>query len=496
MPQVQSPSRTTHCDSAGDHAALYHHETPRSNVSAFLLKGDTLSQSTPASRLVGHWFDEKQQIPERLLERAKACLLDALGCGLFGYTQPWGEIMAAEAFADGSSGRCTVLGARDTVAPAQAALCNGTSIHGFELDDLLPASIIHPGTVIIPAALAMSEASNASGAALLRSIVAGYESMARLSLAIGMEPSHRGFHKTAVVGPVAAAIACSVAAGLTPQQAMWTAGLACSTSSGIKAFAAGSGGGMVKRMHGGHAAESGVRTSRLAARGFTGPSAAIDGRFGLLEVFAGESAEPHHLTEGLGEQWALDGLWVKVYPICGWIQGVAQLLTQLRAGAPLPLDRVEKVVVGTSAFAVRNNANASPTDTMEAQYSIPYCAAVALTGDPAEPREYGEASFRDPERLALARRVTLEVDPESEAVYPARFGSSVELHLRNGEVRKGATLDPHGTAADPCSADELVAKFRRLAGESAPFVDSDAVVSAVSRLQRLESVRELTALLR
>ena len=329
------------------------------------MKSETLPSAGLALRLIEHWHDERNVIPQRVLERARQCLLDALGCGLFGFTQLWGQIMSAEIYSDGSSGPCTVLGSGETVAPAHAALCNGTSIHGFELDDLLPASIVHPGTVIVPAVLAAAEASNASGAMLLRGIVAGYESMSRLSLAIGMEPSHRGFHKTAVVGPVAAAIACGVVSGLTAEETVCAAALACSTSSGIKAFAGGSGGGMVKRMHGGRAAEAGVRMSRLASRGFTGPRAAIDGHFGLLDVFAGKSAEPQLLIEGLAEQWAMDGLWVKVYPICGWIQGVVQLLVSMRGDAPVPLDRVEKVIVGTSAFAVKNNANPTPSDTMK-----------------------------------------------------------------------------------------------------------------------------------
>ena len=89
--------------------------------------------------------------------------------------------------------------------------------------------------------------------------------------------------------------------GLSSEQMICAAGLACSTASGIKSFAGGSGGGMVKRMHAGRAAEAGVRMSRLAQRGFTGPRAAIDGRYGLLEVYAGESAEPQRLCEGLGE---------------------------------------------------------------------------------------------------------------------------------------------------------------------------------------------------
>jgi 2-methylcitrate dehydratase PrpD len=460
------------------------------------MKNEALPSASHALRLIEYWHSPTLRIPPAIVERAKHCVLDALGCGLFGYGQPWGQIMASEIESDDSAGPCTVLGSSRTVAAPQAALCNGTSIHGFELDDLLPASIVHPGTIIVPAVLAAAEASNASGMTVLRGIVAGYESMSRLSLGLGLEPSHRGFHKTSVVGPVAAAIACGVVSGLTSEQMICAAGLACSTSSGIKSFAGGSGGGMVKRMHAGRAAEAGVRMSRLAQRGFTGPRAAIDGRYGLLEVYAGQSAEPQRLSEGLGEVWAMDGLWVKVYPVCGWIQGVVQLLTGMRGPVPLPLDRIKKVVVGTSAFAVKNNANPAPSDTMEAQYSIPYCAGVALTGEPADPSEFAAPAIHDSERHAFAGRVELRVDPESEAVYPARFGSRVELHFSNGQVKTAATLDPHGTAADPCSEPELIAKFKRLAAHSSRRIDTSAIVETVSGVDTLQSIRELTALLR
>jgi 2-methylcitrate dehydratase PrpD len=449
----------------------------------------------PALRLIDFWFSS-QPVPPRLIARAKYCLLDALGCAFFGAGQPWGRIMADEIHDDGCDGPCTVLGSGRAAPAAQAALCNGTAIHGFELDDLLPASIVHPGTVIVPAVLAAAEASNASGMTLLRGIVAGYEAMSRLSLALGLEPSHRGFHKTSVVGPVAAAIASGVVMGLSSDQLVCAAGLACSTASGIKSFAGGSGGGMVKRMHAGRAAEAGVRMSRLAQRGFTGPRAAIDGHYGLLEVFAGESAEPNRLTDGLGESWAMDGLWVKVYPICGWIQGVVQLLSAMRGAAPIALQDVEKVVVGTAAFGVKNNANRAPSDTMEAQYSIPYCCAVALAGDAADPNEFCTPAIADPVRRAFAHRVDLRVDDESEAVYPARFGSRVQLYLRNGEVKEAATLDPHGTAADPCTDDELIAKFTRLSALSNSRIDARAVVDAVSHLDTAGSIERLQRLLR
>ena len=435
-------------------------------------------------------------LPRSVMEQAKWCVLDGVACGLFGATQSWAQIMGQAIAAERPQGPCTMLGHAQTVAAPAAALVNGTALHGFELDDLIPAAIVHPGCVVVPAALAAAEAADASGDRLLRGIIAGYEASARLSTALGLEPSHRGFHKTAVVGPVAAAIAAGVAGGLSAAELSAAVGLACSCASGIKAFANGSGGGMVKRMHAGRAAEAGVRMAQLASRGFSGPRAAIDGRFGLLEVFGGESARAGPLAEGLGEHWAVNDVWVKVYPICGWIQGVVQVLQALRGPEPVDESCVRKVTVGTSKFAVTYNGNVAPQDTMEAQYSIPYCVAVALMRDPRDPAAFAADAIADGAWCAIAKRVDLYVDPQSEAMYPAHFGCRVQLHLATGEVREDALIDAHGTAADPCTEDERMAKFRRLAS----FVSSPGklrgFLNALSHLECIGSTRALTRLLR
>ncbi|MGH8663992.1 MAG: MmgE/PrpD family protein, partial [Burkholderiales bacterium] len=117
----------------------------------------------------------QRPLPPAAAAQAKRCLLDNLGCGLFGASQPWSRIMREEIAADAASGECTVFGGERTTAAVAAALANGTAIHGFELDDLVPAAIVHPGTVIVPAVLATAEAARASGERMLAAIVAGYE---------------------------------------------------------------------------------------------------------------------------------------------------------------------------------------------------------------------------------------------------------------------------------------------------------------------------------
>jgi 2-methylcitrate dehydratase PrpD len=435
-------------------------------------------------------------IPAQAIANARRCLLDAIGCGLFGASQPWSRIMAAQLLAEQSQGASTVFGHATPLSAPAAALANGTAIHGFELDDLLPAAIIHPGTVVIPALLAVAEHVDARGDALLRAIAIGYEVTSRISIAMGQEVSHQGFHKTSVVGPVASAIACASLLRLPEAQISCAAGIAASMASGVKAYVTTGGGGMVKRMHAGWAAQSAVRAVLLAREGFTGPPGAIDTRYGLLDAFGGKAADPARLGAGLGESWAINSVWVKVYPMCGWIQGVAQLLTAMRGKQPLRADDIKKITVGTSRFAVNGNSNPAPADTMDAQYSIPYCAGLALTADPGDPRAFEPAVFTQPVYRELAQRVSVVADEDCEAVYPARFGSRVTLELANGETRQALTLDPHGTPADPCTADEIAAKFKRLAALSPLPVNAGAIADTVAALDGRHGVRVLSRVLR
>ncbi|TPQ40944.1 MmgE/PrpD family protein [Cupriavidus pinatubonensis] len=456
----------------------------------------TLQEPAPghARHLIAYLHGVGEETPGHTIEKARWCLLDAIGCALLGVRQPWGKIMAEEVVADTSRGFSTILGGAAEVAPSQAALCNGTAMHGFELDDLLSAALIHPGAVIVPAVLAAGEAVDAPGEQILRAIVAGYEATGRISMALGTEPSQRGFHKTSVVGPVSGALAAGVAMQLSLDHLLSAAGLACSCASGVKNFAMGSA-GMVKRMHAGRAAEAGVRMAMLASRGFTAPPAAIDGKFGLLDAFGGGKARPKLLDAGLGSGWAIDDVWVKVFPICGWIQGVVQLLLAMREEAGINARQVGKIVVATSAFAVENNANADISDAMDAQYSIPYCAALALTGDPGDPMAFGPEAIRDPLRASIANRVELVVDPVAEQVYPRQFACRVEVHLKNGEVHSAATRDAHGTPGDPCDEAEKIAKFNRLVRLSELQISAQEVVDSVCRLETLPSIRMLTRLL-
>jgi 2-methylcitrate dehydratase PrpD len=445
-------------------------------------------------------------VPPDVAERATTCLMDALGCGVFGSGQEWSCILADEMIADGSAGHSTVIGRAEPLAAPAAALCNGTAIHGFELDDLIAESITHPAACVIPAAIAAAESTDAPGGRLVEAIIVGYEVMHRVGLALGVEPAQRGFHKTSLVGPVACAAAAGKVLGLPLDRLLSAVGIACSAASGIKSFAAGRGGGMVKRLHLGRAAEAGVRAAQLASRGFAGPPFALDSRFGLMEVYGGAGALPERMSQGLmgqdlmgkdlGEAWALRDVWFKVYPICGWIQSVVQLAVEQRGPRPLTPQEVKSVRVGVSRYAAQNNGEPAPVDTMGAQYSIPYCAAVALTGDPRDPARFSNEAVNDPAMRALAAKVEIVIDPAVEAVYPAKFGASFTLIRADGSASERTVLECRGTPSDPCSRQELTDKFHLLAGSRLSADAVSTLAAMIPRAADLASVRELTRLLR
>jgi 2-methylcitrate dehydratase PrpD len=435
------------------------------------------------------------QIPERIIEKSKDCLIDALGCTVFGSQQVWSKILQSEVLNDDSNARATIIGTSYKTSTTGAALCNGTAAHGFELDDLIDEPIVHPGAIIIPAALAAAEVSKASGARVLLGIITGYEIMGRIGLALGVSPAHLGFHKTTLAGPVGAAVAVSVIMNLSRDQLFSAVGLACSTSSGIKTFATGDGGGMMKRLHAGRAAESGVRMAQLAAKNFTAPPYALDSKFGLIEVFGGTTANAEYLSQSLGSEWMMDKIFVKVYSCCSWIQAAIQQIVTLRGPVPLKPSDVLKIRIGVCAYARINNGEPAPIDTMGAQYSFPYCAALALCADPANPSMYSDQALNDPDRRKLAQQVEMFVDPQMEAAYPKHYGSRVEIYLKNGKVLHSTLLDPHGMPADPFSRGERDHKFSRLTSGILPTPNNVQILQILQHCENLRNLDELMSLL-
>jgi 2-methylcitrate dehydratase PrpD len=452
-------------------------------------------EASHATRLIDRLIGLRTvELPVALKQSAKLALLDGIGCAIFGAQFDWAKVTASVAL-DAGDGAVTVLGSGRNAAPVAAALANGTAIHSFELDDVILGSLTHAGAAVIPAALAAAQVSGSSAAALLAGIVAGYELDARLGAALGTAPIALGFHTTSVAGPLAAALAACVVAGASSDTTASALGIAASTSSGLKAFQQGTG-GMVKRLHGGLGASNGVLAWQLASRGFSGPRQGIDGHFGVMAVFGGDSRNDELLSRGLGEEWAIVRNWIKAFPCCALIHTAAEALERIKADSRLSPDDIAAVRVGTSRRCVIQNNDMDPQEPMTAQYSIPFNAALALTGDARDPNAFLPPQLQAPALRNMMKRVELYVDEEVDAAYPNQFGAKVSVATNDGRRFERTVWDAHGTPADPCSAEEIRAKFRKLAAARIPAEAIEAIVAAVDELDQVASLDRLTAALR
>jgi len=434
----------------------------------------------------------RRELTPGLADAAAARLMDTLGCALYGGGQEWTQILLKTA--GNCPGKATAFGGKATLTAEAAALCNGTAAHGFELDDLLTEALAHPGAVVVPAVLALAEEEGIGGRQMLKALVAGYEVMGRLGRALGPQASGRGWHLTSVAGPAASAAAAGVLLGFDANKISNVVGIACASAGGNKSFTGS--GGMVKRLHAGLAARAGVMAARLAASGFTGPSGALDGQFGLLDVVAGSFKRPALLSENLGETFEALHTTVKIYPCCAVLQSTLQAVLSLRREHGLRADNFETIKVGSSERAVTQNNERAPADIMAAQYSLPFCAALALQADPEDPRLYSTPALTDPALHALMNKITMFVDDRMHAAYPQSMGARVVAVLKDRRQIEAEVVDAHGTARAPCSGAELEAKFKRLAGLAIGPQGADRVLQAIAKLKQGEAVRALSEALR
>src|ERR1700677_987416 len=126
-------------------------------------------------------FDD---LPREVVSKAKLCVLDTLGCCIFGASLEPLRKLTDMAASEGCAGRATVFGNALRTSPGLAALVNGTSAHAFQLDEIHLESTLHPGSLALPAGFAVAEGlPSISGQDLLAAIVASYEVGIRVGLA-------------------------------------------------------------------------------------------------------------------------------------------------------------------------------------------------------------------------------------------------------------------------------------------------------------------------
>jgi 2-methylcitrate dehydratase PrpD len=315
-------------------------------------------------------------------------------------------------------------------------------------------------------------------------------------LSLALDPvAHydRGFHPTATCGAFGAAAAAGRLLGLDPEGYANAFGIVLSMSAGSMQYL--ENGAWTKRSHVGHAAMCGLIGATLAREGYKGAAEAIEGKWGFLHAYA-PAADTAKAVEGLGHRWETLKIAVKPYPSCRYGHASIDGILALAREHGIKAEEVQEVSVGLSEPGWKlignpERAKQSPKSVVDGQFSMAFCAAVALKSGGLAWDDYAR-HLGDPATLVLCKRVRTHVDPKVQADFPAEMSGSVRIKTARGAFETYVRA-PKGEPANFLSAVELRAKFDGLTG---PYLSARRRDELAEALLALEQAKDIGALLR
>jgi 2-methylcitrate dehydratase PrpD len=436
-------------------------------------------------------FIVKGAVPEEARTRALTAFKDTAGVIIAGSTEPAATAAQSVAVEEGT-GRCRVFGTSLQTSAGFAAFCNGIAAHALDYDDMCFVSLAHPSCALVPAALATGELTHASGAALLDAYVIGFELECRLGNV--MNPRHyhqRGWHCTSSIGTLGAAAAAARVLGLDAYACQHALGIAASSACGLKENI----GTMVKPLHAGMAARSGVMAARLAQRGFTASPHAIDGPQGYLAAMDSERPSLDFAVADLGLRWEIveTGVTVKLYPSCAATHPPLDALIALQRREGFTAEQVQAVEVEVDSMTPRLLIHPDPATGLEAKFSMPFCAAAALVYQRLGIDTFDVEHIQNPAIQNLMSRVTLRANDAFDRAAPLSQ-AHVTVRLRDGRTVTQSADGARGYPGRLTDA-ELATKFDGCVSRTLAPAAAQSAWTALMAFDRMSDVGELAALL-
>jgi 2-methylcitrate dehydratase PrpD len=437
-----------------------------------------------------------KSIPSEVVSHVKLCIIDSLGCALFGSTLPWGKIITSFAKEMGK-GKGALLWVDGTEVPStNAPLANGTLIHSFEMDDLHRVGVIHPGAEAIPAADALiRRAGKVDGKQFLTAVIAGYEVGCRVGMTGGASQLRRGFHPSATSGTFAAGAAAAKILRLDPVKTLHTLGIAGTQAAGLMAAQHSS---MVKRMHPGRSAQAGVYGALLANKGFTGIEDVLEAAYGGFCSSFCDNPNLSHLTTDLGERFEALNVGCKPYPCCGSNHTSIDALKKILHNHPeISAENVDRIRIRTSrATKLHVGWPYEPKSMTTAQMNLPFCVAALLHDHDFFVDQVTEKSIRSDAVLQTTKKIEIVEDQEFEALGDeGRHGVNLEVQLQDGKSYSERVFHAKGSDKHPMTRDEVLQKFRLLASRVLSRNRVDKIEDTLLKLEKLTDARRISRLL-
>jgi 2-methylcitrate dehydratase PrpD len=430
-----------------------------------------------------------EHITPNVRHEAKRSVLNYLAVAFAGSTDPTLNILVDTLMPFSAGAQCSLIGRPEQTDLLNACAINAMSANVFDFDDTHERTVIHPTGPVAAPLLAYAEHQALSGRALLHALLLGIEIECRVGNAVSPWHYARGWHITSTCGVIGSALAIGQVMGLSSDQLRHAMGSAVNQACGLVETL----GTMAKSTSVGNAARNGMLSALLAERGFTGPDQPLEGPRGFLQVM-GEQADLTCLTQGLGEQWEIQGNSYKPYP-CGVvlnpvIEACLALSTQL--GHPQHwLNDVQRIELRGHSLLRQRTDRPAVTSGRASQVCAQHAVAVSLLRGRAGLPEFSDEAVQDPQIRRLGERLHF-VDDDRYAIDAA----TVSLQFAHREAMSLHIDHARGSVNRPLSDAELETKFRTLSCSCLDPVQADRIIQTIWNLDQLDQASEVMRLTR
>jgi 2-methylcitrate dehydratase PrpD len=442
-----------------------------------------------------------EDLPTPALNLAKLCLLDAVGCAIYGTTRPLGKIMAGLVEELGGKPVARVLGTRIETNAVNAALANGTLVHSEDFDDYGAG---HQAVMLMPVVLALGEELHASGKQALLCYGVGFDITTSVTHSMGGDHYAKGWHNTSSIGTLGSTAAAAKMLGLDEMQTRMALGIGATQASGLR----GNFGTMTKPFHPGNGCRAAVTAAKLAHKGFESNPEIMEHRFGYAAVYGEEMMNLSNVPRHLGNPWALmgsgrevaNGISIKIWPCCGGTHGANTAMTHLLKKHPIRPEDVQSVDIVTTHEPSCMAPNLRwPKSGLQGKFSTWYTvASLIVDGGKLDLSSFTDEAARRPAVQALLHKVNVTQDPETAGRPHRALGGAhwwdVTVTLKNGERLVAPRVEANGGRGDSYGWDSREAvfdKFRMLAGAVLNPRQVDSALNAIMSMETAADVRSV-----
>jgi 2-methylcitrate dehydratase PrpD len=425
-----------------------------------------------------------QDLPGEVITQAKRCIMDWVGVAIGGVRHPAISILIETVKELGGARQASILGTPLKSSVLNAALVNGAMSHVLDFDDTHLPAFMHPSAPLLPALLAYGEWKRASGKDFLLAFIMGFEIETRISIAMGGTHFDEGWHPTATMGHFGAAAGVAKLAGLKKEEASSALGLAATQASGIRRVF----GSMAKSFHPGKAAADGLLSVLLAQKGYTCPGNTLEGKKDLASLLSRDFNAARGL-EGLGQSYTIMKVTFKPFASCLYTHPVIDGIIYLRNRYQLKPDAVENIHCAVSKFCFDGAGQLNPRTALEAKFSTPYCAAIALIEGKAGEDLFVDSLTQNWAIQGFMKKVQLEKSPLGEKE------AQITVRLQDGTTLRHKVDHPLGDPQNPVSDRELREKAMTFLKPIFKEKGATAILETIGSMEEIRNMGELTSLL-